>query len=274
MNQKIKKKFLHELLTGRGFCSNQKEAESWIMAGKVIVEGNRIDKPGQKIPENAHIRIKGMRKYVGKGGLKLEGALADFSVVLEDRIVLDAGASTGGFTDCLLQHGAGMVFSVDAGHGTLAGKLRNHHRVINLENTNISDLDPDQLNPKPSFATVDLSYISLKKAIPIIVGLLEDRGEMICLVKPLFEVGDSRIRRSGKISDPFTYVKILLDLKKFVENLGLKTTDLAHSHQTGAKGTREFFMRISLDRKTPARYIDIERTVKSALMLPTWKKDM
>ncbi len=244
------------------------------MAGKVIVEGNRIDKSGQKMPENAHIRIKGMRKYAGKGGLKLEGALSDFGIVLTDKIVLDAGASTGGFTDCLLQHGAGKVFSVDAGHGTLAGKLRNDHRVVNLENTNISDLDPDQLNPRPSLATVDLSYISLKKAIPIIVDLLEPGGEMICLVKPLFEVPDSRIRRSGKISDPSTYVKILFDLKEFVENLGLKTTDLTHSHQTGSKGTREFFIRISMDRNTPARDFDIERTVKSALMLPTWKKDM
>ena len=269
MRKTVSKRPLHEVLTSRGYCTDRKEAESLIMAGRVIAEGNRIDKPGQKVPENAQIRLKGRLKYVGRGGFKLEGAISDFRVDLTGKTVLDAGASTGGFTDCLLQHGASKVFCVDAGYGTLAGKLRSDPRVVNLERTNISDLDSAHLHPTPSLATVDLSYISLRKAIPIIAPLLVPDGEMICLVKPLFEVSDPKARRSGKISEPSAYAEVLFDLRKSVLDLGLKVTDLTHSHRTGSKGTREFFLRIAKDSKAPVGDIDIERTVASALSLST-----
>jgi len=163
----MKKVPITDLLIERGFFPDRKTAESWIMSGKVIVNNERVETSGQRFAVNSEIRIKGLDlKYVGKGGLKLEGALADFHLHVEGIVALDAGACTGGFTDCLLQHGASKVYAVDVGYGQLAGKLRVDKRVVNMERTNIGDVLPERLNPKPTLATVDLSYLSLKKKHP------------------------------------------------------------------------------------------------------------
>lgn len=262
--KKTKKVKLLELLVEKEIFSDRKKAKSWILSGKVIVNDQRIDKAGQMVPKNANIRIKGVNRYVGKGGFKLEGALSDLNVNVIGKTVLDAGASTGGFTDCLLQHGAKRVYAIDAGYGSLAGKLRIDKRVVVFERTNISDISPHRLKPLPSLATLDLSYISLRKAIPVVSKLLEPDGEMICLVKPLFEIQDAAIRRSGIIDKPDDYEKILFDLIVYIEHLGLKFMDVTRSQLPGEKGTREFFIRISKDLIKNARQFDIKCIVGSA----------
>ncbi len=273
--KKMKKRTIpaHELLVRLGLCATSEEAKRWIMAGKVLVDDQRVEKASNLVPQNGNARIKGMSRYIGKGGYKLEGALSDFGITVGGRLALDVGASTGGFTDCLLQHGATRVYSVDVGHGTLAGRLRNDDRVVNLENTNISDLTPDDLYPQPSFATVDLSYLSLRKAIPIVAQLLEPNGEMLCLVKPLFEVQDSQARRSGQIADSTDYRKVLEDLKQFVDDKELDLLGITHSHIRGNKGTVEFWMWISKHSKALGKTIDINKSVEAALELPQWNRE-
>lgn len=247
----MKKLPVWELLIEKGFFDDRKTAESWVMAGKVIANNNRIDKPGQMVPITAEIIVKGIyQKYVSKGGLKLEGALSDFNINVSGMVAVDAGASTGGFTDCLIQHGIEKVYAVDVGFGQLAGKLNVNPRVVSMEKVNIGDVVSRILNPRPTLATVDLSYLSLKKAIPIFATILGEKGNLICLVKPLFEVNDSNMRRSGEIDSPEVYKELLKELVKYVDELGYKVTSITHSHVTGNKGTREFFMRVSLDEST------------------------
>ncbi|MBN1517844.1 TlyA family RNA methyltransferase [Candidatus Sumerlaeota bacterium] len=272
----MKKKTLpaYKLLVHRGLCANADYAKRWIMAGKVIVNDRRIDKAGEQVPENADVRIKGMSRYVGKGGFKLEGALSNFGVTVSGKIALDAGASTGGFTDCLLQHGASRVYAVDVGFGNLAGKLRSDARVVNLEKTNISDLGIEALDPPPSLATVDLSYLSLQKAIPIVSRLLAPDGQLLCLVKPLFETPDAEIRRQGMIADPAIFKEILETLSRFVQDEHLNLLGVTHSPIRGNNGTVEFWLWISKDATASViTAIQLDRTIESALALPDWDKE-
>jgi len=243
------------------------------MAGKVIVNNQRIDKAGTRVPLTSDIRLKGDGKYVGKGGYKLEGALSDFGMNVSGKVVLDAGAAAGGFTDCLLQNGAAKVYAVDAGFGALAGKLSNDSRVINLERTNISSLSPDGFDPRPEVATVDLSYLSLRKAIPVISRLLSPEGELVCLVKPLFEVADAGARRTGIIAGKSDYSEMLRALLDHVTSLDLHIYGLTHSHIPGGKGTLEFFLHIGKGQSACIEQIDIEAVVDSAAALDGKKPD-
>ena len=200
---------------------------------------------GMRVPLDSQILIKGHdRRYVGKEGYKLEGALRYFGFGLDGRIALDAGASTGGFTDCMLKNGADLVYSVDAGFGQLAGSLRADPRVKNLERTNIGDLGPESLSPQPDFAAADLSYLSLRKAIPIISRLVLPGSSMLYLVKPLFETEDTMARRTGAIADDNEYVNILSDLCEFVSDAGLDLRGVTNSGITGSSGTVEFFLHV------------------------------
>ena len=277
----MKKAPIWTLLVERGLVDDRKTAERWVMAGKVLANDVRIDKPGQLVPVTDEIVVKGLsQRYVGKGGLKLEGALSDFGVDVSGVVAIDAGASTGGFTDCLLQHGAARVYAVDVGYGRLVGKLQVDPRVVVMEKVNISDPALETLDPRPTLGTVDLSYLSLKKAIPILARILHDRGDLICLVKPLFEVPDSNIRRTGRIDDPNVYAELLRNLAAFVDGLGYTIAGITHSHVTGNKGAREFFIRVSLDPDASrnARLTDqeidaqIERAVKAVMALEVFKK--
>jgi 23S rRNA (cytidine1920-2'-O)/16S rRNA (cytidine1409-2'-O)-methyltransferase len=268
-----------ELLINRGLFDNKKSIESWIMAGKVLVNKQRVYTVGQMVLPTDEIVVRGInQKYVSKGGLKLEGALSDFNINLEGLVAIDAGASTGGFTDCLLQHGASKVYAVDVGYGQLAGKLRVDSRVVNMEKVNISDIIQEHLTPNPTLATVDLSYLSLKDAIPIFAAILNFKGELICLVKPLFEVENSEIRRTGKISDINTYKEILINLVEYTNDIGYKVIGITHSHITGNNGTIEFFLRIALDPNIYQNYVyyqqltDIDRAIQSALELEVFKR--
>ncbi|MDM5265148.1 MULTISPECIES: TlyA family RNA methyltransferase [Bacillus cereus group] len=256
---KVKKVSLWKLLIDQGFFEDRKTATSWIMSGKVMVNNQRAANAGEQVKEDSTIQVKGIDlKYVGKGGLKLEGALADFNINVNGKVALDTGASTGGFTDCLIQHGAAKVYAIDVGFGQLAGKLRVDNRVVNMEKMNIGDVLPEHLKPKPEIASVDLSYLSLKKGIPIISKLMASNGDMLCLVKPLFEVEDSSIRRSGEIHDNRVYENVLYDLVNFVEDFNLNCIGITHSQVTGNKGTREFFMWISMDASKLRRNIDLD----------------
>jgi len=182
---------LDRLLVERGFFQDVKTAQGWIMAGSVIVDDVREDKPGTMVYAAADVRVKGMDlPYAGRGGLKLAAALDAFAVDVRGRTAIDAGASTGGFTDCLLKRGAALVYSVDVGFGQLVGRLRQDPRVRNMERTNISDVTPGMLDPRPSLGVIDLSYLSLLVAVPIVANLLDEgkEREIVALVKPLFEV--------------------------------------------------------------------------------------
>lgn len=185
---------LDQLLVERGLFHDVKTAQGWIMAGSVIVDEVREDKPGATVDPQAAIRVRGMDvPYASRGGLKLAAALDAFGVDVRGRTAIDAGASTGGFTDCLLTRGAALVYSVDVGYGQLVGRLRQDPRVRNMEKTNISDVAPGMLDPRPSLGVIDLSYLSLQTSVPIVANLL-DRGkgpEIIALVKPLFEVSSA-----------------------------------------------------------------------------------
>lgn len=241
---------LWQRLIDSGEFADRKEAGAWIMAGNVYVNGERIDKAGIKVRDDAEVTVKGREiPYVGRGGLKLEGALTAFGIDVTGLVTLDTGASTGGFTDCLIRSGAGIVYAVDAGYGQLAGSLRNDPRVRNMERRNISDVEPVELDPAPSLATVDLSYLSLRKAIPIVNALLTPPKAMLCLVKPLFETGNAELRRIGRIDDPSEYGAILRELTEFCLEEGHLVHGVCASPITGNKGTREFFILISDDRE-------------------------
>lgn len=276
MKKKRKKKIpLWELLVERGYFEDKDRASRWVMAGKVIVDHQRANSVAEKVNRDAKVIVKGIDlKYVGKGGLKLEGALQSFGIDVKGKVALDTGASTGGFTDCLLQHGASKVYAVDVGYGQLAGKLRVDPRVVNMEKVNISEVKPEQLQPKPEIATIDLSYLSLKKGIPIVADLLASNGDMLCLVKPLFEVEDSEIRRTGEITDENVYKEVLYDLVRFVERKGYYSIGVTHSPVTGNKGTREFFLWVSLDSNQKKRDInqDISNAIKEVATLSKYTK--
>lgn len=254
------KKKLRELLVARKFFEDEAAAARWVMAGKVIVNGQREDKPGLLIDPGAEIRIRGLDlPYVSRGGLKLAGALHDFEIDVWDKVVIDVGASTGGFTDCVLKKGARLVYAVDVGYGQLSGKLRADPRVVNLEKTNVSCIDPSYLSEFPDLATIDVSYLSLRKAIPAVVGLLKERGEIVALVKPLFEARTNEVQLS-----PAVYAGVLTSLIEYVKQLGLAVVGVTGSPILGSSGTAEFFMYVSKD-PVKRNCLEIEGKIMAAV---------
>jgi len=240
----MKKTHVINKLLDEGWFTDINEARTWIMLRRVLADDRLVYSTHDLVPYNGIIRIKDYykRKYVSKGGLKLEKAIADFSLNVKDKVALDCGASTGGFTDCLLCHGAKMVYAVDAGHNQLAGKLQIDERVINYENTNLSDEKLKSLMPQPELITLDLSYLSLKKAIGICSGILMPNGMIICLVKPIYEVSSSEIRRNGQINDISLIRGVLLDLCRNFTHDGWRIIGVTNSPVRGNKDTLEFFI--------------------------------
>ncbi len=262
-------------LVNEGWFDSRDEASRWILAGAVRAGGRPVASAGQSIKETDALEVRGLKqRYVGKGGLKLEGALAAFGIDVAGRVCIDAGASTGGFTDCLVQRGASLVYAVDVGYGQLAGKLRAHPSVVNLERTNIGDASLLSLSPAPTLGTVDLSYLSLRRAAPIFARILRGQGDLICLVKPLFEVEDSAARRSGVLSSD-AYVPLLETLSaELAEQYAVR--GITHSPVTGNHGTLEFFLWLSLDGPggmPPAERRKAARcAVEAACQLPMYRK--
>lgn len=265
-----------ERLVREGWVADRQEAERWIMAGSVRAGATPVKTAGQRIDDAHPIHIRGLdQRYVAKGGLKLEGAITASGIQVEGRVCIDAGASTGGFTDCLVKHGAARVYAVDVGYGQLAGSLRANPAVRNLERTNIGDTPLLALDPPPTLGTVDLSYLSLRKAVPLFARILQGRGELLCLVKPLFEIDDAAARRTGIIAEG-AYLPLLLSLAEDFAADGYAVRGIHCSPVTGNNGTLEFFLHLALDGldglDVPARALAAKAAVDGALALPAYHK--
>ena len=202
------KKRLDVLLVEQGLADSREKAKAIIMSGIVYVDNNKEDKAGTTFEETARIEVRGNTlKYVSRGGLKLEKAMNNFGVTLEGKVCMDVGASTGGFTDCMLQNGAVKVYSVDVGHGQLAWKLRNDERVVCMEKTNIRYVTPDDIDDVIEFASIDVSFISLTKVLPAVRELMTPGGEIVCLIKPQFEAGREKVGKKGVVRELSTHIE-------------------------------------------------------------------
>jgi 23S rRNA (cytidine1920-2'-O)/16S rRNA (cytidine1409-2'-O)-methyltransferase len=234
---------LDKLILDRGITSSREKARALIMAGQVVVADHVADKAGQQVPVDADIRLKGEQlPYVSRGGLKLAKALDEFGIDVRGLTVLDVGASTGGFTDCLLQRGASKVFAVDVGYGQLAWKLRTDERVLSLEKTNIRHLTPDRLPEIPRMAVIDASFISLDKVLPNTAALIGESGVIIALIKPQFEVGRGEVGKGGVVRDPQKHREVTDAIRLLAEGLGLAVAGVTESPILGPKGNREFLI--------------------------------
>lgn len=269
---KAKKQKLTERLLDLGACATEKEAAARIMAGEVYING-QLARNGALVKAEDAVTLKGVLPYASKGGFKLAGALEDFHIDVGGRVCVDAGASTGGFTDCLIQRGAGLVYAVDVGFGQLMGKLRQDERVVNLEKTNISDEKLLSLSPRPDLGTVDVSYLSLRKAVPYFAAILHGTGELCCLVKPLFEIDDAEARRTGVIPEA-GYAPLLRSLIDDIDAMpGAAVRAVTHSPVTGNAGTREFFLHVALGEACPPiPNEEIACAVRRAAGLERYKK--
>lgn len=260
-SQSTRKRPLAALLAERGIFDTEDEARRWVMSGQVLANGQRIDKPGMLVPGDAVLDVLGRRRYASRGGYKLEAALAHFDVTVAGRVALDSGASTGGFTDCLLQHSAALVYAVEVGYGQLLGRLRADPCVRNLERTNLSDLVSTALDPPPTLITLDLSYLSLTRALPIAASILAPEGEVLALFKPLFEVDSATARRSGRVEDPALLVEALRRVLKAGAEAGLVPLGSAKLALRPRHGVGEFFVYLARNTsRSPWDYNDTTLT--------------
>ncbi len=276
MSKAQKKSPAWEQLVQGGWVATRADAERWILSGKVYSGSTPIRSAGQALPADAPLFVRDMdRKYIAKGGYKLEGALDAFGLDVTGRVAIDAGASTGGFTDCLVQRGCAKVYAVDVGFGQLHGSLRQHPAVVNLERTNIGDDALLALDPTPTLGSVDLSYLSLIKAVPAFARVLKGHGDLLCLVKPLFEIDDSAARREGVIEGD-AYAPLLRGLCDALARDDVCVRGVTHSPVTGNSGTVEFFLWLQLGEGMPldifARDAQIDAAVAAGLALEKYKK--
>ena len=239
------KERLDVMMVQRGLAPSREKAKAIIMAGEVLVDGQREDKPGTAFAETVEITVKGNPlPYVSRGGLKLEKAVSQFELNLEGRICMDVGSSTGGFTDCMLQNGAVKVYSVDVGHGQLAWKLRNDNRVVCMERTNIRYVTPENIQEPPSFVSIDVSFISLTKVLPAVRALLEEDGEIVCLIKPQFEAGREKVGKKGVVRDPAVHREVILRVASFAQSIGFALLNLEFSPVKGPEGNIEYLLHL------------------------------
>lgn len=239
----MKKERIDKLLHERGFADSRSKAQALVMAGVVLVDEKRVEKPSESFFGEAKIRIKNQTvetKYVGRGGLKLEKALEHFQIQPTEYVCLDVGASTGGFTDCLLQNGAKKVFAVDVGTNQLVWKLRTDERVETRENINARYLKLEDFDEKFDLIVMDVSFISVTKIIPALVPLLKDDGKIIVLIKPQFEVGKGEVGKGVIVKDSEKHERVVAKVNAFAENYGLKSNEIIESPITGADGNKEF----------------------------------
>ncbi|WP_018132476.1 TlyA family RNA methyltransferase [Effusibacillus pohliae] len=242
------KERLDVLLTDRGFYPSREKAKAAIMAGLVFVDGERVDKAGTKVKIDSRIEVAGnLHPYVSRGGLKLEKALRTFGVSMEGRVVIDIGASTGGFTDCALQHGARLVYAVDVGYGQLAWQLRQDPRVIVMERTNFRHLKPADLPAdRPDIAVMDVSFISVRLLFPVIKSVLVPGGTLLSLIKPQFEAGREKVGKNGIVRDPETHREVLVQTLRAAAAEGFAIRGLTFSPITGGDGNIEFLAHLVL----------------------------
>lgn len=243
LKHKSGKKRLDVLLVEKGWCESRQRAQALIMAGHVFVGDKRVDKAGENVFTDAPIQVKSPEfPYVSRGALKLENALKYLEIDIHNDVCLDVGASTGGFTDCLLQFGASKVYAVDVGYGQLAWKLRQDPRVVSIERANIRYLSKDLIQERIDLATIDTSFISLKIVVPAVLGFLADKARILALIKPQFEVGKGRVGKGGVVKDPRLHDEVIQDLSSFFNDLHLKTQAVIPSPILGPKGNKEFII--------------------------------
>nr|WP_313964396.1 TlyA family RNA methyltransferase [uncultured Peptostreptococcus sp.] len=259
------KKRIDVLLVDMGFFPSREQARRTIMAGNVFVDNQRVDKPGTMVKDDVDILVKGKPlAYVSRGGLKLEKAMKNFDLSLEGKVCMDIGASTGGFTDCMLQNGATKVYSVDVGYGQLAWKLRQDERVVCMERQNIRFLEPDALDERPDFASIDVSFISLKLVLPKAWELLNDGGRVVALIKPQFEAGREKVGKKGVVREKSTHIEVIEMVSRLAIKEGFKILDLDFSPIKGPEGNIEYLIYLEkIDNKIETKdEVDEARLLK------------
>ena len=237
----MKKERLDVLLVNRGMFESRAKAQAAVMAGQVLVNEQKIDKPGTPVAPEVTIRLLGNKlPYVSRGGLKLEKALQIFPISVEGKVVADIGASTGGFTDCALQNGAAKVYAIDVGYGQLAWKLRNDERVVNMERTNVRYLEADSLPEQVDAATIDVAFISLDKILPAVHKILKPEGFVVALIKPQFEAGKDKVGKKGVVRDPAVHAEVLREFLRYAPECGFGVRGLDFSPIRGPEGNIEY----------------------------------
>lgn len=241
MSEKVR---LDNLVVEKGFAPSREKAKAYIMAGQIYADNQKCDKAGMMIdPGKTKIEFRGEGlRYVSRGGLKLEKAMKEWGISLEGKICMDIGASTGGFTDCMLQNGAKKVYAVDVGYGQFAWKLRNDERVVNMERTNIRYVTPEQIGNKLDFASIDVSFISLRLVLPVAHSLLAEDGEIAALIKPQFEAGREQVGKKGVVRDEKVHFSVVRNIVDFAQEIGFRVKGISFSPIKGPEGNIEYLM--------------------------------
>ncbi|MCM1498105.1 MAG: TlyA family RNA methyltransferase [Clostridium sp.] len=256
---------LDVMLVNRGLAPSREKAKAVIMSGVVFVDGVREDKAGSAFDDKVDIEVRGNTlKYVSRGGLKLEKAMRCFHVPLENRVCMDVGSSTGGFTDCMLQNGAVKVYAVDVGHGQLDWRLRNDSRVVCMERTNIRYVTPEQIECPPSFVSVDVSFISLTKVLAPVKELMTEDGEVVCLIKPQFEAGREKVGKKGVVRDRSVHKEVIGKVIDYAESIGFIPCNLEYSPIKGPEGNIEYLLHLSKDIGRASGNIDVNAVVEAS----------
>ncbi len=260
------KERLDVLLVNRGLAPSREKAKTMIMEGNVFVNNNREDKAGSTFSEDCQIEVRGKTlQYVSRGGLKLEKAMTHFGITLEGKICMDIGASTGGFTDCMLQNGAQKVYAVDVGYGQFAWKLRQDERVVCMEKTNIRYVTPEQIGDALDFASVDVSFISLTKVLGPARELLKEDGQMVCLIKPQFEAGREKVGKKGVVRDKSVHEEVIEKVISFALETGFSIYNLEYSPIKGPEGNIEYLVYIGRSEEPKKEEsVDIHAVVEAA----------
>lgn len=245
-----KKERLDILLVEKGICESREKAKTNIMAGLIFVDGQRIDKAGEKVKVDSEIIFKGEKlKYVSRGGLKLEKAMNTFGIDLTNKVCMDIGASTGGFTDCMLQNNASKVFAVDVGYGQFAWKLRTDERVVCMEKTNIRYVTPEDIGIALDFASIDVSFISLRTIMPAVKALLGEKGEVVALIKPQFEAGRDKVGKKGVVRDKEVHLEVINTIINFLMENELNVLGLSYTPIKAPEGNREYLVYFTKDKE-------------------------
>ena len=258
------KKRLDNAVFEMGFCDSRSKAAALIMSGAVYVNGQKETKAGYNVKDDDKIELKGKQNpYVSRGGYKLEKAMKAFPIEIKDCVCMDIGASTGGFTDCMLQSGAKKVYSIDVGYGQLAWKLRTDDRVVNLERTNFRYLTKESVTEEIDFASIDVSFISLKKILPVLFGFLKENAETVALIKPQFEAGKDKVGKKGVVRDLDTHIEVVKSIVSFAHEEGFSVCGIDYSPIKGPEGNIEYLLFLSKDglKENKVSAEDIQNTV-------------
>ena len=254
------------LVMEQGYAASREKAKAIVMSGVVFVDGQREDKPGSTFdPEKVHLEVRGHSlKYVSRGGLKLEKAMDHFGIDLTGSVCMDVGSSTGGFTDCMLQNGAVKVYSVDVGHGQLDWKLRNDERVVCMEKTNIRYVTPEDIEEKPNFVSIDVSFISLTKVLLPVRELMTEDGELVCLIKPQFEAGRDKVGKKGVVRDRKVHREVIELVMEYAASIGFRLLHLDYSPIKGPEGNIEYLLHMTKRQDQESYILDSQAVVEAS----------